>query len=76
MLQACLCIKKIDNSDFEVNHKYFFSYISSEYFPQTHESMFLIFAFGGVTPYSVSDFNTYFIDVQQHRQNLINQLLC
>ena len=72
----CLCIKKIEGYEFQINHKYFFTSMNMEYFPQNYDSVFLVFAFGKVIYLNVSNFNEYFIDIQQHRQNLINQLLC
>ena len=80
-MKTCICIKetKSTSGTFEVNCKY--SFISrvehSDYFTKSDAYDFLVFyPVRYVRFFLAVDFNEYFIDLQQHRQNLINQLLC
>ena len=78
-MRTCICIKEIKSNSgrtFEVNCKYsFISKVSKPFdilvfYPpewKAGSSTGLLF-FGDV-------FNKHFIDLQQHRQNLINQII-
>ena len=85
-MRTCVCLKESKSTTtrhgeyiFKVNHKY--SFVSRlenpDYFTKPDAYSFLVFISNGTYWYFTrNDFNECFIDLQKHRQNLINQILC
>ena len=62
--RTCICIK--ENRDFKINHRYKFMPVK--------EFMLVHFS-DRVFYFKILSFNQYFIDLQEHRQKLLNQIL-
>ena len=73
IMRTCICLKevKVFNADnFQINHKYKFKY-DNEYF-----SIIVYLNDRYPVRFTMTSFNDSFIDLQEHRQKIINSILC